>query len=188
MLLHNLVLPEPKASAVRRHDDRPEGRRRAALQPVARGGRESLRPAGIGWFELVASSYEFRSDRMAWRIRRATLHSGPPKHRFEQRRTWSATERRIPTSLRMGVMHIFTGIDHMSFMLRLRPSFPRRVARSPIGHHGFPRCGHSLDAGARSHWPSAPGRRSLIDALVALTITLIGLENIGDSTCISRYR
>jgi hypothetical protein len=49
--------------------------------------------------------------------------------------------------MQMGIMHIFTGVDHMSFMLGLvRPE------------------------------------AQYIDALVALTIALIGAENLGDST------
>jgi hypothetical protein len=81
--------------------------------------------------------------------------------------------------VKMGIMHIFTGVDHMSFMLGL-VLISRRVRDLLFVVTGFT-IGHSLTLALAVTGivrPEAP----YIDALVALTIALIGAENIGDST------
>jgi hypothetical protein len=81
--------------------------------------------------------------------------------------------------IQMGIMHIFTGIDHMSFMLGL-VLISRRVRDLLFVVSGFT-LGHSLTlALAVTGWLRPD--RHYIDALVALTIALIGAENLGDST------
>jgi hypothetical protein len=79
----------------------------------------------------------------------------------------------------MGIMHIFTGIDHMSFMLGL-VLISRRVRDLLFVITGFT-LGHSLTLGLAVTGILRPNAQ-YIDALVALTIALIGAENIGDST------
>ncbi len=79
----------------------------------------------------------------------------------------------------MGVMHIFTGIDHMSFMLGL-VLISRRVRDLLFVVTGFT-LGHSLTLALAVTGILRPDAR-YIDALVALTIALIGAENIGDRT------
>jgi len=79
----------------------------------------------------------------------------------------------------MGVMHIFTGIDHMSFMLGL-VLISRRVRDLLFVVTGFT-LGHSLTLALAVTGVLRPDAR-YIDALVALTIALIGAENIGDRT------
>jgi hypothetical protein len=79
----------------------------------------------------------------------------------------------------MGIMHIFTGIDHMSFMLGL-VLISRRVRDLLFVITGFT-LGHSLTLGLAVSGILRPNAQ-YIDALVALTIALIGAENIGDST------
>lgn len=81
--------------------------------------------------------------------------------------------------VRLGMMHIFTGIDHMSFMLGL-VLISRRVRDLLFVVTGFT-IGHSLTLGLAVTGILRPDAR-YIDALVALTIALIGAENIGDST------
>lgn len=79
----------------------------------------------------------------------------------------------------MGIMHIFTGIDHMSFMLGL-VLISRRLRDLLFVVTGFT-LGHSLTLALAVTGVLRPDAQ-YIDALVALTIALIGAENIGDST------
>jgi hypothetical protein len=83
------------------------------------------------------------------------------------------------TYVGMGIMHIFTGIDHMSFMLGL-VLISRRVRDLLFVVTGFT-LGHSLTLALAVTGILRPEAR-YIDALVALTIALIGAENIGDGT------
>jgi hypothetical protein len=82
------------------------------------------------------------------------------------------------TFIGMGIMHIFTGIDHMSFMLGL-VLISRRLRDLLFVVTGFT-IGHSLTLGLAVTGVLRPNAQ-YIDALVALTIALIGAENIGDS-------
>src|SRR5271170_4657003 len=81
--------------------------------------------------------------------------------------------------VRMGVMHIFTGLDHMSFMLGL-VLISRRLRDLLFVVTGFT-LGHSLTLALAVTGILRPNAQ-YIDALVALTIALIGAENIGDAT------
>jgi hypothetical protein len=81
--------------------------------------------------------------------------------------------------VQMGIMHIFTGIDHMSFMLGL-VLISRRVRDLLFVVTGFT-IGHSLTLALAVTGTLRP-EPQFIDALVALTIVLIGCENVGDST------
>jgi len=81
--------------------------------------------------------------------------------------------------IEMGMKHIFTGVDHMSFMLGL-VLISRRVRDLLYVVTGFT-IGHSLTLGLAVTGILRPDGQ-YIDALVALTIALIGAENIGDST------
>jgi hypothetical protein len=81
--------------------------------------------------------------------------------------------------MQMGIMHIFTGVDHMSFMLGL-VLISRRVRDLLFVVTGFT-IGHSLTLGLAVTGILRP-EAQYIDALVALTIALIGAENLGDST------
>jgi HupE / UreJ protein len=81
--------------------------------------------------------------------------------------------------VRMGVMHIFTGIDHMSFMLGL-VLISRRLRDLLFVVTGFT-LGHSLTLALAVTGILRP-EAQYIDSLVALTIALIGAENIGDAT------
>jgi hypothetical protein len=81
--------------------------------------------------------------------------------------------------MKMGIMHIFTGVDHMSFMLGL-VLISRRVRDLLFVVTGFT-LGHSLTLGLAVTGILRP-EAQYIDALVALTIAMIGAENLGDST------
>jgi hypothetical protein len=77
--------------------------------------------------------------------------------------------------IRMGIMHIFTGVDHMSFLLGL-VLISRRLRDLIFVVTGFT-IGHSLTLALAVTGVLRP-HAEYIDALVALTIALIGAENI----------
>jgi hypothetical protein len=77
--------------------------------------------------------------------------------------------------IRMGIMHIFTGVDHMSFLLGL-VMISRRLRDLVFVVTGFT-IGHSLTLALAVTGVLRP-HAEYIDALVALTIALIGAENI----------
>ena len=83
------------------------------------------------------------------------------------------------TFIQMGIMHIFTGIDHMSFMLGL-VLISRRIRDLLFVVTGFT-IGHSMTLALAVTGILRP-EAQYIDALVAFTIAMIGAENIGDST------
>ena len=75
----------------------------------------------------------------------------------------------------MGIMHIFTGVDHMSFLLGL-VLISRRLRDLVFVVTGFT-IGHSLTLALAVTGVLRP-HAEYIDALVALTIALIGAENL----------
>lgn len=75
----------------------------------------------------------------------------------------------------LGMMHIFTGVDHMSFLLGL-VLISRRLKDLVFVVTGFT-IGHSLTLALAVTGVLRP-HAEFIDALVALTIALIGAENI----------
>ena len=79
------------------------------------------------------------------------------------------------TFVRMGIMHIFTGVDHMSFLLGL-VLISKRFRDLAWVISGFT-LGHSLTLALSVTGVIRP-HGGYIDALVALTIALIGIENI----------
>ncbi len=79
----------------------------------------------------------------------------------------------------MGVMHIFTGVDHMSFLLGLI-LISRRLKDLVFVVTGFT-IGHSLTLALAVTGVIRP-HAEFIDALVALTIALIGAENLAVAT------
>jgi hypothetical protein len=81
--------------------------------------------------------------------------------------------------IRMGVMHIFTGVDHMSFLLGM-VMISRRLKDLIFVVTGFT-IGHSITLALAVTGVLRP-HGEYIDALVALTICLIGAENLAVST------
>ena len=79
----------------------------------------------------------------------------------------------------MGVMHIFTGVDHMSFLVGL-VLISRRLRDLIFVVTGFT-LGHSVTLALAVTGIIRP-HAEFIDALVALTIALIGAENISVSS------
>lgn len=77
--------------------------------------------------------------------------------------------------IRMGMMHIVTGVDHMSFLLGL-VLISRRLRDLVFVVTGFT-IGHSLTLALAVTGVLRP-HAEYIDALIALTIALIGAENI----------
>ena len=86
---------------------------------------------------------------------------------------------RLVEFIRLGVMHIFTGVDHMSFLLGL-VMISRRLRDLVFVVTGFT-AGHSLTLALAVTGVLRP-HAEYIDALVALTIALIGAENIAVQT------
>jgi len=81
--------------------------------------------------------------------------------------------------VRMGIMHIFTGVDHMSFLLGM-VMISRRLKDLIFVVTGFT-IGHSITLALAVTGIIRP-HADYIDALVALTICLIGAENLGVAT------
>jgi hypothetical protein len=81
--------------------------------------------------------------------------------------------------IRMGVMHIFTGVDHMSFLLGM-VMISRRLKDLVFVITGFT-IGHSITLALAVTGVIRP-HGDFIDALVALTICLIGAENLAVAT------
>jgi hypothetical protein len=81
--------------------------------------------------------------------------------------------------IQMGVMHIFTGVDHMSFLVGL-VLISRRTKDLLFVVTGFT-LGHSATLALAVTGLLRP-HAEYIDALVALTIALIGAENIAVQT------
>jgi hypothetical protein len=77
--------------------------------------------------------------------------------------------------VKMGVMHIFTGLDHMSFLLGL-VLISRRLRDLIFVVSGFT-LGHSITLALAVTGIIRP-HGQYIDALVALTIALVGVENV----------
>ena len=77
--------------------------------------------------------------------------------------------------LTMGIMHIFTGIDHISFLLGL-VLISRRLRDLVFVVSGFT-LGHSITLALAVTGVIRP-HGQYIDALVALTIALVGVENV----------
>jgi HupE / UreJ protein len=81
--------------------------------------------------------------------------------------------------VQMGIMHIFTGIDHMSFLLGL-VLISRRLRDLVFVVTGFT-IGHSATLALAVTGIIRP-HAEYIDALVALTIAMIGAENVSVAT------
>jgi hypothetical protein len=81
--------------------------------------------------------------------------------------------------MQLGIMHIFTGVDHMSFLLGL-VLISRRVRDLAFVITGFT-LGHSATLALAVTGIIRP-HAEFIDALVALTIAVIGAENIAVAT------
>jgi hypothetical protein len=77
--------------------------------------------------------------------------------------------------VKMGIMHIFTGVDHMSFLLGL-VLISSRLRDLVFVVSGFT-LGHSITLALAVTGIIRP-HAQYIDALVALTIALVGVENI----------
>ena len=81
--------------------------------------------------------------------------------------------------VQLGIMHIFTGVDHMSFLLGL-VLISRRLRDLAFVITGFT-LGHSATLALAVTGIIRP-HAEFIDALVALTIAVIGAENIAVAT------
>ena len=79
----------------------------------------------------------------------------------------------------MGIMHIFTGVDHMSFLLGL-VLISRRLRDLVFVVTGFT-IGHSVTLALAVTGVIRP-HAEFIDALVALTIAMVGAENVAVAT------
>jgi hypothetical protein len=90
----------------------------------------------------------------------------------------------IAEFIRMGIMHIFTGVDHMSFLLGM-VMISRKLRDLVFVVTGFT-IGHSITLALAVSGVLRPNVE-YIDALVALTICLIGAENLAVATRRPKY-
>jgi hypothetical protein len=141
---------------------------------------ENIRVHSSAWFELVESHTNFaqiQTDNGAFIEQLITK---------DQQTLEASASALSPLQnagfldfLKMGMMHIFTGVDHMSFMLGL-VLISRRIRDLLFVVTGFT-IGHSLTLALAVTGTLRP-HPEFIDALVAFTIAMIGAENLGDST------
>lgn len=133
------------------------------------------------FFDLVPSHVDFAQ------IQDATSGAFTEQLITNERQTVAATDEgsgRLQHAgflefVRMGIMHIFTGVDHMSFLLGL-VLISRNLRDLIFVVTGFT-LGHSLTLALAVTGVVRP-HPEFIDALVALTIALIGLENLAVQT------
>jgi len=133
------------------------------------------------FFDLVSSHVDFAQ------IQNASTGEFTEQLITEDRQTVDATDEaggRLRRAsffdfVRMGILHIFTGVDHMSFLLGL-VLISRNLRDLIFVVTGFT-IGHSLTLALAVTGIVRP-HPEFIDALVALTIGLIGLENIAVQT------
>jgi hypothetical protein len=203
-------LPESKRLARPGEDQPPDARVLDYLQQhlsvSSQGGICSVRPG-----RALAATSQFRRFEMSFSCPSATdikLHSSAffelvPSHvTFAQIQTGdgqfieqlftedqeqveaSAGDARLRDAsffeyIRLGIMHILTGPDHMSFLLGL-VLISRRLRDLIFVVTGFT-VGHSITLALAVTGILRP-HAEYIDALVALTITMIGAENIAVAT------
>ena len=150
------------------------GRRCAAVPPVqtlsAAAGfrkyrlyvqvRHAERPADPldGLLRFGAQPHEFRAGakRADRGIHRAIDHHRTPDGGCDRRRREPLKSARFIEFMRMGIMHIFTGVDHMSFLLGAGADIAA-PARSGVRGHGIHHRPQP-DAGAGGHRGVAPAR------------------------------
>ena len=178
------------------------------MYPIAAGTRCVLAPP-IEELSAVAGFHKFDLTYECGKTEHLQIHTGAftdvaPSHvnfaQIQNARTGEFTEQLITRDratldvsgaggelqeasflefIRMGVMHIFTGADHMSFLLGL-VLISRRLKDLVFVVTGFT-IGHSLTLALAVTGVLRP-HAEYIDALVALTIALIGAENIAVAT------
>jgi HupE / UreJ protein len=141
---------------------------------------EDMKVHSSAWFELVASHTNFAQIQTESGAFVEELITNDNQTLSVDEHASSPLENAgFFTFLRMGIMHIFTGVDHMSFMLGL-VLISRRIRDLLFVVTGFT-LGHSLTLGLAVSGILRP-HAEFIDALVALTIAMIGAENLGDAT------
>lgn len=126
------------------------------------------------FFDLVPTHVNFAQIQVGQSFSERVMQSDSQELKIEDR----ALELRSASFLmfvQMGIMHIFTGIDHMSFLVGL-VLISRRLRDLVFVVTGFT-IGHSLTLALAVTGIIRP-HAEFIDALVALTIALIGAENI----------
>jgi len=142
---------------------------------------KSIQLHSAAFFDLISSHVDFAQ------IQNATTGEFTEQLITNERQTVDATDEaggRLRNAsffdfVRMGIFHIFTGVDHMSFLLGL-VLISRNLRDLIFIVTGFT-IGHSLTLALAVTGVVRP-HPEFIDALVALTIALIGLENIAVQT------
>jgi len=141
---------------------------------------EDIKVHSSAWFELVASHTNFAQIQTDSGNFVEELITNDQETLSVSEHAGSPLENAgFFTFLGMGIMHIFTGVDHMSFMLGL-VLISRRIRDLLFVVTGST-LGHSLTLGLAVTGILRP-HAEFIDALVALTIAMIGAENLGDAT------
>ena len=142
---------------------------------------KDLQIRSAAFFDLIASHTNFAQIQ---NVETGDFVEELITHDHQTVRVTGGEENKLQTAnifefMRMGVMHIFTGVDHMSFLLGL-VLISRRLRDLVFVVTGFT-IGHSLTLGLAVSGILRP-HAEYIDALVALTIALIGAENLAVST------
>ncbi|WP_313803711.1 HupE/UreJ family protein [Sphingobium sp.] len=151
------------------------GFRRAEFQ-YACPSTQDMKIFSTAFFELVPTHIHFAQiQRPDGEFVEQLIDAGAPAIDLDGAGGNSLTNAGFLRFVEMGVMHIFTGLDHMAFLLGL-VLISRRLRDLIFVVTGFT-IGHSLTLGLAVTGIIRP-HAEYIDALVALTIALVGTENI----------
>lgn len=151
------------------------GFRRAEFQ-YACPSMQDMKIFSSAFFELVPTHVHFAQiQRPDGEFVEQLIDAGEPSISLDEAGGNRLTNASFLRFVEMGVMHIFTGIDHMAFLLGL-VLISRRLRDLIFVVTGFT-IGHSLTLGLAVTGIIRP-HAEFIDALVALTIALVGAENI----------
>lgn len=155
------------------------GYRRLAFHFVCSAPKE-LRVGSTAFFELVPTHVNFAQIQTAdGAFVEQLITQDAQKLRVSDESGPALADAGFPRFVGMGVMHIFTGVDHQLFLLGLI-LLSRRLKDLTFIITGFT-LGHSLTLALAVTGLLRP-RAEYIDALVGLTIALVGVENIAAAT------
>jgi hypothetical protein len=151
------------------------GFRRVEFQYLCASTRD-MRLRSAAFFDLVPSHIHFAQvQRPDGEFVEALLAADDPQIALRTADGSALRDAGFLEFVRMGIMHIFTGMDHIAFLVGL-VLISRRPRDLLFVVTGFT-IGHSLTLALAVTGVIRP-HAEFIDALVALTIALIGAENI----------
>jgi HupE / UreJ protein len=129
-----------------------------------------------GFFDLVPSHFDFAQIQLAdGEVVEQLFTQSDTRFDLTESQGGKFKSAGFIDFVKMGIMHIFTGVDHMSFLLGL-VLISSRLRDLVFVVSGFT-LGHSITLALAVTGIIRP-HAQYIDALVALTIALVGVENI----------